>query len=91
MLHVEQEVVGDNTPAIESVLEADTERASLLSEMAKLKVAKDQDAVSERLGQIFSQLVVIEADSAPARAASILHGLGFDPEMQVSSPSFYLP
>lgn len=87
VLHVEQEVVGDKTPAIESVLEADTERASLLAEMAKLKTKDDQDAVSERLGEIFSRLVLIDADSAPARAAAILHGLGFDPEMQVCRKS----
>ncbi|VDD75804.1 unnamed protein product [Mesocestoides corti] len=82
VLHVEQEVIGDKTPAIESVLEADKERASLLAQLAKLKAATDPDAVSEQLGDVFNKLVAIDADSAPARAAAILHGLGFDPEMQ---------
>ncbi|VDN25664.1 unnamed protein product [Dibothriocephalus latus] len=81
VLHVEQEVIGDNTPAIESVLEADTERAALLAELASLKNATDEDA-GERLGDIFHRMVEIDADSAPARAAAILYGLGFDTEMQ---------
>lgn len=32
ILHVEQEVVGDDTPAIESVLSCDTKRERLLQE-----------------------------------------------------------
>lgn len=32
ILHVEQEVIGDDTPAIESVLECDKERHELLQE-----------------------------------------------------------
>ena len=32
VLHVEQEVVGDETPAIQSVLESDTHREGLLKE-----------------------------------------------------------
>ncbi|VUZ50509.1 unnamed protein product [Hymenolepis diminuta] len=84
VLHVEQEVVGDNTPAIESVLQADTKRASLLAELEKLKRGNDvdSDAASFRLAEVFDQLVSIDADSAPARAAAILHGLGFESDMQ---------
>uniref|UniRef100_A0A0X3PWD2 ATP-binding cassette sub-family F member 3 n=1 Tax=Schistocephalus solidus TaxID=70667 RepID=A0A0X3PWD2_SCHSO len=83
VLHVEQEVIGDMTPAIESVLEADTERATLLAELANLKSMKGPEADSGgRLGDIFHRLVEIDADSAPARAAAILYGLGFDPDMQ---------
>lgn len=89
VLHVEQEVVGDNTQAIESVLEADTVRAGLLSELAKLKSSQSNEA-ADRLGEVFNQLIAIDADSAPARAAAILHGLGFDPEMQVSAFGFIL-
>lgn len=36
VLHVEQEVVGDDTPAIESVLESDTVRLELMREEKKL-------------------------------------------------------
>lgn len=36
VLHVEQEVVGDDTLAVDSVLESDTKRASLLAEEKQL-------------------------------------------------------
>ena len=83
VLHVEQEVVGDDTTAIESVLKADRERASLLAEMAELRSGPETDEKSLRLTKIYDQLVAIDADSAPARASSILHGLGFDNQMLV--------
>lgn len=75
--------MGDNTPAIESVLQADTRRATLLAELAKLRAGKETDETSSRLVQVFDQLVAIDADSAPARAASILHGLGVEAQKQV--------
>nr|CDS23258.1 ATP binding cassette sub family F [Echinococcus granulosus] len=82
VLHVEQEVAGDNTPAIESVLQADTQRANLLAELAKLRAGKETDETFSRIAQIFDQLIAIDADSAPARAASILHGLGIESQKQ---------
>lgn len=36
VLHVEQEVVGDDTPVVQAVLDCDTERADLLEEEAQL-------------------------------------------------------
>lgn len=36
ILHVEQEVVGDNTSALQCVLNSDVERAQLLQEEARL-------------------------------------------------------
>ena len=65
---------GDATP-FETVLAADTERASLMAE-----AETEQDA--HRLGDIYDRLLAIDAYAAPARAASILVGLGFDEEMQ---------
>lgn len=38
-----------------------------------------------RLSEIYARLQEIDAESAPARASVILAGLGFSPEMQVSS------
>ena len=65
---------GDATP-FETVLAADTERASLMAE-----AETEEDA--HRLGDIYDRLLAIDAYAAPARAASILVGLGFDEEMQ---------
>jgi ATP-binding cassette subfamily F protein 3 len=65
---------GASTP-IETVLAADTERAALLSES---ETCEDPD----RLGDLYERLIAIDAYTAPARAAGILVGLGFDEEMQ---------
>ena len=86
ILHVEQEVVGDDTPALQSVLEADELRESLLKEEKELnskveKATSSADA-AQRLSEIYAELQQIEADKAPARAAGILNGLGFTAPMQ---------
>ncbi len=60
---------------LETVLAADTERALLLAEAES---AHDP----HRIGEIHARLVDIDAHRAPARAASILAGLGFDTEQQ---------
>ena len=85
ILHVEQEVVGDDTPALQSVLEADEVREALLKEEkelnAKVELSTSSDA-SQRLSEIYAELQQIEADKAPAKAAGILNGLGFTAHMQ---------
>ncbi|GMI76431.1 susceptible to coronatine-deficient Pst DC3000 5, general control non-repressible 20 [Hibiscus trionum] len=104
ILHVEQEVVGDDITALQCVLNSDIERTQLLQEEANLLAQQreldiedeneneksgkdlngmpDKDAISQRLEQIYKRLEAIDADSAEARAASILAGLSFSPEMQ---------
>lgn len=98
ILHVEQEVTGDDITALQCVLNSDIERTQLLDEEAQLvakqrefddKIEKgdanggvDKDGISQRLEQIYKRLELIDADSAEARAASILAGLSFTPEMQ---------
>nr|KJB24171.1 hypothetical protein B456_004G131200 [Gossypium raimondii] len=102
ILHVEQEVVGDDTTALQCVLNSDIERTQLLQEEANLLARQkeldledengksgedlngmpDKDAILQRLEQIYKRLEVIDADSAESRAASILAGLSFSPEMQ---------
>jgi len=86
ILHVEQEVVGDETPALQSVLECDFKRESLLKEEKELSIqinnANAEPELSVRLTQVYADLEAIDADKAPARAAQILAGLGFSPEQQ---------
>ncbi|XP_070761674.1 ATP-binding cassette sub-family F member 3 [Enoplosus armatus] len=86
ILHVEQEVAGDETPALQSVLESDTLREELLAEEKRLnaRIANGtaEGMESVRLSEIYSKLEEIEADKAPARASVILAGLGFSPRMQ---------
>ncbi|KAG9493842.1 hypothetical protein GDO78_001621 [Eleutherodactylus coqui] len=86
ILHVEQEVAGDDTPALQSVLECDTLRESLLKEErelnARISAGKGDGSESTRLSEIYGKLEEIEADKAPARASVILAGLGFKHSMQ---------
>jgi ATP-binding cassette subfamily F protein 3 len=65
---------GDATP-FDTVLAADEERAAL---MAESETSEDPD----RLGDLYERLIAIDAYTAPARAAQILLGLGFDEDMQ---------
>jgi len=73
--YIAQEAPSGTTTPIETVLAADTERAALLHES---ETCHDPD----RLGEVHDRLIAIDAYGAPARAARILVGLGFDDEMQ---------
>ena len=73
--HIAQEAPGGKESIIDWVLAADTERAALLAEA---ELAHD----AHRIGAIHERLADIDAHSAPARAAQILAGLGFDEEAQ---------
>ena len=72
---VAQEVPGSETSLLDTVLEADAERAAL---MAEAEVAADPG----RIAEIQTRLADIDAWSAEARASSILKGLGFTQEEQ---------
>jgi len=75
ILHVEQEVIGDETIALESVLECDVTRRDLLAEEKLLSSNSNlTPEQTERLNEIYQQLTAIEADKAPARASIILSG-----------------
>ncbi len=72
---VEQEAPGGPTALIDFVLAADLERAELI---ARAEAAHDPHDIAD----IQTRLADIDAHSAPARAAAILHGLGFDAAAQ---------
>ena len=72
---VAQEAPASDESLIDFVLKADTERAALLEEA---ETATDP----HRIAEIQLRLADIHAHSAEARAATILHGLGFDAEAQ---------
>ncbi len=69
---VAQEHAASPTSLIDTVLEADVERASLTAEL--------ETAPPERIADIYARLGEIGADRAPSRAAEILAGLGFSTE-----------
>jgi ATP-binding cassette, subfamily F, member 3 len=72
---VAQEAPGGPESLLDTVLAADTERARLL---ADAETATDP----ERISEIHLRLNDIDAHAAPARAATILSGLGFDDHAQ---------
>jgi ATP-binding cassette, subfamily F, member 3 len=73
--YIAQEAPSGTATPFETVLAADIERAALMEESEH---CEDPD----RLGELHERLNAIEAYTAPARAARILVGLGFDEEMQ---------
>uniref|UniRef100_A0A663F3S0 ATP-binding cassette sub-family F member 1 n=1 Tax=Aquila chrysaetos chrysaetos TaxID=223781 RepID=A0A663F3S0_AQUCH len=84
VLLCEQEVVADDTPAVQAVLRADTKRLRLLEEEKRLQAMLEggDDAAAERLEKVYEELRAIGAAAAEAKARRILAGLGFNPEMQ---------
>ncbi len=74
---VRQDLPEDDTPVIDVLLASDTERARLFAEA---ETCIDPD----RIGYIYTRLEEIGAYDAPARAATILAGLGFNEEAQNS-------
>ena len=66
---VDQEHPASPVSLLDTILAADVERERLNAEL--------ETAPPEHLGEIYSRLIQIDADSAPARASEILSGLGF--------------
>jgi ATP-binding cassette, subfamily F, member 3 len=66
---VDQEHPATPVSLIDTILEADVERDALNAQL--------ETAEPEELAEIYQRLIEIDADSAPARAAEILAGLGF--------------
>jgi ATP-binding cassette subfamily F protein 3 len=74
MATVRQEAPEGPMSLLDTVLQGDPERLALLAET--------ETADPHRLAEVHDRLVTIGADSAPARAATILAGLGFDEAAQ---------
>ncbi|WP_337188333.1 ABC-F family ATP-binding cassette domain-containing protein [Phenylobacterium sp.] len=66
---VDQEHPATPVSLLDTVLEADVERHTLLGRL--------ETAPPEEMGDIYARLIEIDADRAPSRAAEILAGLGF--------------
>jgi ATP-binding cassette subfamily F protein 3 len=78
---VDQEHPATPVSVLETILEADVERHDLLNRL--------ETAEPEEMGEIWTRLIEIDADAAPARAAEILVGLGFSQENQQRPMSEY--
>ncbi|WP_374942655.1 ABC-F family ATP-binding cassette domain-containing protein [Sphingomonas sp.] len=73
--YIAQEAPHGVATPFDTVLAADVERAELMH-------ASETEEDAHKLGDIYERLIAIDAYTAPARAAQILLGLGFDEQMQ---------
>ncbi len=73
--YIAQDAPSGTATPFDTVLAADIERTSLLAE-------SETETDAHRLGDIHERLIAIDAYTAPARAARILSGLGFDEVVQ---------
>lgn len=100
VLLVEQEVVGTDDSALASVVAADVELMNLRKEEAELneklsgleledKAGDEEDEIGSRLNEIYERMNELGGASAEARASKILHGLGFNEEMQKRSTNLF--
>jgi ATP-binding cassette subfamily F protein 3 len=78
---VAQEAPSGEASLLDTVLQGDPERLALLAEADAAEAA--------RVAEIHERLRAIGADAAPARAAAILAGLGFDEAAQQQPVSDY--
>ncbi len=80
MAQVRQTAPSGPQSLLDAVLEGDQERLRLLAEAER---AERGHVPPDRVSAIWERLHAIDALSAPARAATILAGLGFDAEAQL--------
>ncbi|XP_024367282.1 ABC transporter F family member 4 [Physcomitrium patens] len=92
VLLVEQEVVGDEKTALESVVSADEELMRAREEAAELQKrseasnggddGEEADDIGEQLTALYEKMQALGTDAAESRASKILAGLGFSIAMQ---------
>jgi len=79
--YLDREMPASEKTALQCVKEADEERIKLEKLAEELATAEDDES-QEYLMQVYERLDDLGADTAEARAAHILNGLQFTPEMQ---------
>ncbi|ETN68696.1 hypothetical protein RB195_011626 [Necator americanus] len=90
MLAVEQEVEGDDTRVVDAVLASDFRRQTMIEKERTLQERLNKENISDaeknkwsdELSKLYIEMENLQLDKAPARAASILYGLGFTPDEQ---------
>ena len=87
VMHVEQEIEGDDTTVLDSVLKADKEREYLLDierQILSLDPEEHPEQSADGIGlmEVYERLDELDSDNAEVKAATILAGLGFDAENQ---------
>ena len=83
--HVAQESHADERPVLDHVLDGDSELRQLQRALAQAENAGD----GHRAAELHGRLEAIGGYTAPARAARLLHGLGFGPGEELRPMSGY--
>jgi ATP-binding cassette subfamily F protein 3 len=78
LAHVAQETPAVATPAIDFVIEGDTELCNTLKALAQAETAND----GKKMGALHEKLEVIDGYAARARASRLLNGLGFTTDQE---------
>eukprot|EP00173_Palmaria_palmata_P001134 Plantae.Rhodophyta-Palmaria_palmata.ctg1602.p1 GENE.Plantae.Rhodophyta-Palmaria_palmata.ctg1602~~Plantae.Rhodophyta-Palmaria_palmata.ctg1602.p1 ORF type:complete len:512 (+),score=123.70 Plantae.Rhodophyta-Palmaria_palmata.ctg1602:55-1536(+) len=76
IVFVEQEHEGGDRTPLQSVMESDVQRQSLIDEETELLESSEAGA-ADRLAEVYQELADMGSDQSEARAASFLDGLGF--------------
>lgn len=84
IFHLTREIPASSKTALECVMEVDTERI-LLEKQAEELATQEDDESQEQLMDIYERLDEMSSDQAEARASRLLHGLGFDKNMQAKA------
>ncbi|XP_077979159.1 ATP-binding cassette sub-family F member 2-like [Glandiceps talaboti] len=79
IFYLSREIAASDKTALQCVMEVDSERNRLEKEAEEIGHIESE---SDRLMDIFERLDDLDADKAESTGARILHGLGFDHEMQ---------
>eukprot|EP00775_Hariotina_reticulata_P008963 gene8963-9138_t len=82
MYLLDKEICASDKTALQAVMEVDQEKVRLEREAEELADQEMTPEVEARLADVYERLDSLDSDTTEARAASILHGLGFDKEMQ---------
>uniref|UniRef100_A0A914UXZ4 ABC transporter domain-containing protein n=1 Tax=Plectus sambesii TaxID=2011161 RepID=A0A914UXZ4_9BILA len=77
-----REMAANNDSALKAVTDVDVERKSLEAEAEVLATSGDDES-QEKLLDIYERLDEMDADKAETKAAEILDGLGFTPQMMM--------
>lgn len=81
IFHLTREIPASSKSALQCVMEVDEERMKLEKQAEEL-ITREDDESQEQLMDIYERLDEMSADCAEAKAARLLHGLGFTKEMQ---------
>jgi len=81
IFHLSREIPASTKTALQCVMEVDEERMKL-EKLAEELATREDDESQDQLMDVYERLDDMSAEQAEAKAARLLHGLGFNKQMQ---------